>query len=97
MNKVVHVYNCTTSEVTGSSPFYLLYGRKPHLPIDLIFGITDEEGCNSPQEYAQKRQQQMKEAYDISSKTIKKTTGRGKHTMIERGKVQCFLQVTGSL
>lgn len=77
-NKVVHAYNCTTSEATGYSPFCLLFGRNPHLPIDLIFGINDEEGCNSHQEYAQKWQQQMKEAYDIASKTIKKTTARGK-------------------
>ena len=78
VNKVVHAYNCTTSEATGYSPFYLLFGRKPRLPIDLIFGINDEGGCNSHQEYAQKWQQQMKEAYDIASKTIKKTTARGK-------------------
>ncbi|XP_032363178.1 uncharacterized protein LOC116675624 [Etheostoma spectabile] len=78
VSKVVHAYNCTTSEATGYSPFYLLFGRKPRLPIDVIFGINEEEGCNSYEEYAKKWQQQMKEAYDIASKTIKKTTARGK-------------------
>lgn len=78
VSKVVHAYNCKTSEATGYSPFYLLFGRNPCLSIDLIFGINEEEGCKSHQEYAQKWQQQMKEAYDIASKTIKKTTARGK-------------------
>lgn len=78
VSKVVHAYNCTTSEATGFSPFYLLFGRRPRLPIDLIFGINEEEGYKSQQQYAQKWQQQMKEAFDIATKTIKKTTASGK-------------------
>lgn len=78
VSKVVHAYNCTTREATGFSPFYLLFGRHPRLPIDLVFGINEEEGYKSQQQYAQKWQQQMKEAYDIATKTIKRTTARGK-------------------
>ena len=44
----------------------------------LIFGINVEEGVSSHQEYAEKWQQQMKEAYNIASKTNQKTTMRGK-------------------
>ena len=34
---LVHVYNCTKNNAMGFSPCYLMFGWKPHLPIDLIF------------------------------------------------------------
>lgn len=92
VSKVVHAYNCTTSEATGYSLFYLLFGRRPPLPIDLIFGINEEEGFNSHQEYAQKWRKQMEEANNIASKTIKKTTMRGKTCYDKKDKVWCFPQ-----
>ena len=37
---LVHAYNCTKNSSTGFSPYYLIFGCKPHLPIDLIFGTN---------------------------------------------------------
>ncbi|GAA6102848.1 uncharacterized protein LOC121887483, partial [Tachysurus ichikawai] len=42
LNKLIFAYNCTKCEVTGFSPFHLLFGRSPRLPIDSLFGLNPD-------------------------------------------------------
>ena len=37
---LVHAYNCTWNSATGFSPYYLMYGRQPHLPVDVTLGLA---------------------------------------------------------
>ena len=39
VNMQTYAYNCTRSNATDFSPYYLLYGRHPLLPIDIEFGV----------------------------------------------------------
>lgn len=51
----VHACNCTKNDVTGFSPYELMFGRQPRLPIDLAFGLPlDEDTSCSHLQYVQK-------------------------------------------
>lgn len=76
--KVVHTYNCTRSEATGYAPYYLLYGRNPRLPADIMFSLTPSDQSASHSDYASKWRSRMQEAYRIASKTAQSHQSRAK-------------------
>ena len=76
--KVVHAYNCTKSDSTGYSPFYLLFGRSPRLSVDLIFGPSLEEASVTHTENVDKWKFAMKEAYSLALKNASKSATDGK-------------------
>ena len=79
LNKVVNAYNCTRNDSTGYSPFYLLFGRHPRLPIDLIFDLDQAVHGKSHTEYTKKWKTAMEEAYAIARKRSSASAERNKH------------------
>lgn len=85
MPYVIHTYNCTKHEATGFSPHYLMYGRHPHLPVDLLFGLLAED-AETPHGYADKWNSKMVEAYRIANTNSQQSSFKGKIHYDERCK-----------
>jgi O-acetyl-ADP-ribose deacetylase (regulator of RNase III) len=61
---IMFAYNTTTHESTDFSPFYLMFGRNPRLPVDEILGLKhEEEIVGSVAGYAKNLRTNLKEAY----------------------------------
>ena len=66
INKIVYAYNCTKHSTTGCSPYYLLFGRKPRLPIDLLLA-PDTNATQHQSKYMDKWKTEMEQAYKIAA------------------------------
>ena len=75
---LVHAYNCTRNNVTGLSPYYLMFGHKPCLPIDLIFGTNTADLKGSSITYIKNLKKRMAWVYQTANDVIKREQGRNK-------------------
>ncbi|XP_071112959.1 uncharacterized protein [Haliotis cracherodii] len=76
---LVHAYNCTRHESTGHSPFYLMFGRHPRLPIDLAFGLDIEPvTTRSILKYTKTFQEKLRNAYEIATRQAKQSQSQQK-------------------
>ena len=69
---LVHAYNCTRNNVMGFSPYHLMFGCKPHLPIDLIFGTNTADLKGNSITYIEDLKKRMAWAYQTANDVVKK-------------------------
>ena len=78
IQKLVFAYNRTKHSRKGYSPYFLLFGRHPKLPIDIILP-TDFQVKGSRKDYINKWKEQIKKAYKLVSKQGKNKDTQHRH------------------
>ena len=78
---LAHAYNCTVSKVTGYSPYYLLFGRLPKLPLDIEYDVTISRKKILDKKYPQyvkSMEERLHHAYNKAQEYIDRESTRQK-------------------
>ena len=81
---MVFAYNCTRNDATGYSPYELLFGRKPHLPIDIVFGMTKTTISKRYPAYLKDWKNAMEQAYEIAAEKSGQCMKRGREQVLSK-------------
>ncbi|KAI3371497.1 hypothetical protein L3Q82_024075 [Scortum barcoo] len=81
---LVHAYNCTRNDVTGYSPYELMFGRQPRLPVDLAFGLPASSQPKSHSQYVHDLKGHLEESYRVATENASKTAERNKQRFDKR-------------
>ena len=88
VNTLVHAYNCMDSTATKFSPYYLMFGREPNLPIDIEFGVrTPDLVATSTKNYVEKLRRRLAWAFKKAQEVNEKERKRNKRNYDR--KVRC--------
>ena len=75
--KVCLAYNTSKHASTGYTPFFLMFGRQPHMPLDVIYGVAPtqtQEHC----QYVANLRKTMESAYYLARQHMQTAAHRQK-------------------
>ncbi len=76
---LTHAYNCTKHAATGYSPYFLMFGRNPRLPIDLALGLMSYGSSNQDHTtYVSDLRKRLAQSYKKAGDNARKSAQRDK-------------------
>jgi hypothetical protein len=90
--EIVYVYNATPHATTGLSPFYLLFGREPRLPVDHLLGIKHDSNATDVYEWVDSHKKRLNEAFTDALQNTKKSAEK-RRELHDRNSTPCAIQV----
>ena len=94
---LVHAYNYTHNSATGFSPYYLMFGRQPHLLIDVTLGLAPRTTMEpSTTKFVQKLREWNRWAHEKAEAFQAKEAKRHKHSYDKKVKLRPWKSETQS-
>ena len=96
VSTLTHAYNCTATKVTGLSPYFLMFGREPRIPVDEEFGITfPKTKQNTVKQYVENLHKCLQWAYETAKEHIAQAVQR--HKIYYDRQVNCMDIIPGNI
>ncbi|KAI3368495.1 hypothetical protein L3Q82_025508 [Scortum barcoo] len=76
--QVLFCYNTTPHQGTGESPFYLMFGQEPRLPVDFLLGRVSDPVPGQLQDWVIEHQARLKVAFEGARERLLAAAGRRK-------------------
>ena len=87
IGSVLIAYNATRSQVTGYSPYFLMFGRRPRLPVDLLFlTVNNREWTLTIDEYVKALYERLRECLKLVQESATKEANRQKTALRQEGR-----------
>lgn len=76
--QVTFSYNTTIHQSTGESPFYLMFGQDPQLPVDFLLGRVPEPAAGSAHDWIVEHQTRLRHAFEGASRHLEDAAAKRK-------------------
>ena len=70
VSSMTHAYNCTVSKTTGFTPYLLMFGRDPRIPIDNELALPSQREKADAKTYVQRLKQKLQWAFEKAQQNI---------------------------